>query len=106
MSRWLSSTLDYLCPLQCVTALSSSKHSLQFHSCVQVDAEASFKQVKVAYETLADDDKRREYDITAGTRRMGFFRDVDFEAEEQQSWGRPADPFDIHRYAGSSSTIC
>jgi DnaJ-class molecular chaperone len=68
----------------------------------QGDAEASFKQVKVAYETLADDDKRREYDVTAGTRRMGFFRDVDFEAEEQQSWGRPADPFDIHRYAQGS----
>lgn len=64
---------------------------------MQADAAAAFKEVKVAYETLADDDKRREYDATAGIRRLGFFRDVDFEAEEAQSWGRPADPFEVHR---------
>lgn len=54
--------------------------------------------MKAAYETLADDDKRREYDVVQGTRRMNFFRDVDFEAEEQQGWGRPAYPFEVHRW--------
>lgn len=65
----------------------------------QVDAADSFKKVKVAYETLADDDRRAEYDALHGTRRMNFFRDVDFgqEEEQQQGWGRPADPFEVHR---------
>ena len=44
---------------------------------MQPNAEQRFMELKEAYETLSDSDRRREYDrINRLGRRMGFFQDV------------------------------
>lgn len=70
------------------------------HTCVfahpQATAEDEFKQCKLAYETLADESKRREYDQVHRVRRLNFFQDID-EEELSQGWGRAVDPWEVHR---------
>lgn len=74
----------------------------------QAGADAAFKAVKAAYETLADPDARAAYDAAHSLRRLNFFRDVDEAGappgeRRRGGWGAPtdpfADPFEVHRRA-------
>lgn len=78
-----SNTVDH-CTCDCI------------HICMQASAVDEFKQCKLAYETLTDEARRREYDQTARVRRLNFFQDID-EDELQQGWGRAVDPWEVHR---------